>query len=329
VLGFEQKDFLGKDLAAIFTPEDIQAGVPQRELQRSAAEGTANNDRWLRRKDGRRFFASGITTALKDESGRLIGFSKVLRDETEKRQAEEHLERTVAERTADLRATNEQLEAFVYSIAHDLRGPLRSMMGYSQLLVDDHASGLDTTARQMLQRINASSEFMDQLLLDLLAYGRTARVELELDRIEVKQAWESALLQCAVQIDQSNAFLETVEPLPVVRAHQVTLGQVLANLLSNALKFVAPGVRPRVRFRGEEQEAFVRLWMEDNGIGIPADQHDRVFRVFERMHGARYAGTGIGLSIVRKGVERMGGHVGLESEPGRGTRFWIALPKAA
>jgi signal transduction histidine kinase len=114
----------------------------------------------------------------------------------------------------------------------------------------------------------------------------------------------------------------------VVLANEITLGQCLANLLSNALKFVGPGVRPNVRFWADKRGDYFRLWVEDNGLGIPTDQHERVFRVFERLHGARYPGTGIGLSIVRKGIERMGGKVGLESKPGTGTRFWVELPKA-
>jgi PAS domain S-box-containing protein len=329
VLGFDEGEFVGLDTApAIFTPEDFEAGVPQRELQTAAAHGTANNDRWMRRKDGTRFYASGVTTVLKDETGQVIGFTKVLRDDTEKRQAEEKLERTVAERTADLRETNEQLEAFVYSIAHDLRAPLRSMGGFSQLLLDDHAANLNQTGQQLLKRIHAASEFMDKLLVDLLAYGRTARAELELSPVDVHRAWDIALLQCAAQIEQSKACVETAQPLPTVRAHETTLGQILANLLNNALKFVAPGVQPRVIFRAEQEASFVRLWLEDNGIGISTEQHERIFRVFERLHGSRYSGTGIGLSIVRKGVERMGGAVGLVSAPGNGTRFWIELPKA-
>jgi PAS domain S-box-containing protein len=329
VLGYDEGEFIGENiLPAIFTPEDLHAGVPRRELESAEAEGTAGNDRWMRRKDGTRFFASGITTALRDESGDLLGFTKVLRDTTDKKQAEEQLERTVAERTADLRATNEQLEAFVYSIAHDLRAPLRSMTGYSQLLIDDYSAELDPTARQILRRIQGSSEFMDKLLLDLLAYGRAAREEIQLGPVPILKAWENALLQHAIQIEQNNALIETVEPLPYVRAHEATLGQVLANLLSNALKFVPTGVQPKVRFRAEEKDDIVRIWVEDNGIGIPPDQHERAFRVFERLHGSRYSGTGIGLSIVRKGIERMGGELGMASAPGEGTRFWIALPAA-
>ncbi len=238
-----------------------------------------------------------------------------------------NLEQTVAERTQELRATNEQLEAFVYSIAHDLRAPLRSMIGCSQLLIDDYAAALAETAQNLLKRIQASGGFMDNLLLDLLAYGRTARSEMALEPVKMRTAWDTALFQNAAQIEQLGANIETIEPLGTVLAHEATLGQCLSNLLSNALKFVAPGVQPVVRCRAEEREDYVRVWVEDNGIGIPARHHERIFRVFERLNGGQYPGTGIGLSIVHKGVERMGGRVGVNSDSGQGSRFWIELRK--
>jgi signal transduction histidine kinase len=151
---------------------------------------------------------------------------------------------------------------------------------------------------------------------------------MELAPVDVQKAWDAAVFQSAIQIEQTQAHVKAVPPLPVVIAHEATLGQCLANLLSNALKFMAPDVRPQVRFWAEGRNGVDRLWVEDNGLGIPAEQRERVFRVFERLHGSRFAGTGIGLSIVRKGVERMGGSVGVESEPGNGSRFWIELPKA-
>lgn len=238
------------------------------------------------------------------------------------------LEQLVVMRTADLRASNEQLETFVHSLAHDLRTPLRTMIGFSQILVDEHASELDDLARQMLKRIQASSEFMDKLLFDLLGYARTAAVPLEIAPIETEKAWERALLRCKTQMGQMGANVQMDSRLPTVRADKATLELVLTNLLSNALKFVPPGVQPRVHLRAENRGNNERLWVTDNGIGISAEYHDRIFRVFERLNGSSHSGTGIGLSIVRKAVERMGGKVGVESEPGNGSRFWIELPKA-
>ncbi len=179
----------------------------------------------------------------------------------------------------------------------------------------------------MLERVQGSAEFMDRLILDLLAFGRTARAEIELGRVDVSKAWSIALSQTAAQRGQSQAEVEAIGPMPHVLAHEATLGQVFANLLGNAMKFVAPGVRPQIRLRAEDRGTGVRLWVEDNGIGIPAEMKERVFRVFERLHGASYPGTGVGLSIVRKGIERMGGRVGVESTPGEGSRFWIELRK--
>jgi PAS domain S-box-containing protein len=335
VLGFDESHFINHDVSSIFTPEDVKAGVPERELRQAAETGSAGNDRWLIRADGARFFATGVTTAVRDKAGAHVGYIKVLRDMTPLAEAQaklrnhaRNLQHAVAERTRDLQAANEQLEAFVYSIAHDLRSPLRTVVGYSQVLQDDYAEQLEETPRNLLKRIHYSAEFMDKLLLDLLAFGRAARAQIDLGPVDVQKAWDAALFQCSSQIEQSQAFVEATQPLPMVIAHEATLGQCLANLLSNALKFVAAGVRPRIRFWAEDRSGVVRLCVEDNGLGVPPDQRVRIFRVFERLHGSRFAGTGIGLSIVRKGAERMGGNVGLESLPGNGSRFWLELPKA-
>lgn len=255
-------------------------------------------------------------------SGRYVVV--VIVDVTERKKAQELLERTVAERTKELKDTNDQLEAFVYSIAHDLRAPLRAMQGFSELLLEDKES-FPAQNQQFVDRIHRSAEYMDRMLLDLLAFGRTARMEVSLGRVETEGAWESALYQCAQQIEQTGAVIDVVRPLLNVRAHEPTLTQVLANLITNGIKFVAPGVTPHLRFWTEDQGATVRLWLEDNGIGIERQYYERIFRVFERLEGTKFAGTGIGLSIVRKGVERMNGKVGLESRVGEGTKFWIEL----
>ena len=295
----------------------------------------------LRGKDGEfRWFLSRAFP-IRDAQGKITNWFGTNTDVTELREAQAELaaasevissrakllETLVAERTATLSETNEQLEAFVYSISHDLRGPLRSMQGFSQILMDDHHAALDDAAKNYLGRINHSAEFMDKLIIDLLAFGRTARAEISFETVDVGKIWEKALFQCATQIEKTKAQIEARPPFLQVHAHDATLTQVLANLLSNALKFVAPGVTPNIQFWAEENGGAVRIWVQDNGLGIPKEHLERVFRVFERLHGSSYSGTGIGLSIVRKGVERMNGKVGLESELGKGSRFWIELPK--
>ncbi|HVV00026.1 MAG TPA: HAMP domain-containing sensor histidine kinase, partial [Verrucomicrobiae bacterium] len=215
----------------------------------------------------------------------------------------------------------------VYSIAHDLRAPLRSISGCAELLKDQSGAPPGEDNRMLLERMQTAVHFMDKLLLDLLEFGRTARARLDLTKVEVKNAWDIAVFQNASAIKSASARVETIPPLLAVRAHEPTLGQALANLLGNALKFVEPGVQPSIRLRTEQRGESVRIWVEDNGIGISPAYIDRIFGVFERVHSTRFAGSGIGLSIVRKGIERMGGRVGVESEPGKGSRFWIELPK--
>lgn len=251
----------------------------------------------------------------------------VLSDITERKLAQQHLERTVADRTAELRESNEHLEAFVYSIAHDLRGPLRAMQGYSQILLDT-ASALSEQDKKFLSKINQSAENMDRLVLDLLAFGRTASTEIQFTTVSLQSAWDAAVFQCTPEIERSRAIVEVATPLLSVRAHEPTLIQVFVNLLTNAIKFVEAGTRPHVRFGCADEGHMVCIWVRDNGVGIDPQYHERIFRVFERLHGGKFPGTGIGLAIVRKGIERMNGKVGVESEPGKGTRFWIELPKA-
>jgi PAS domain S-box-containing protein len=283
----------------------------------------------LRRHDGVYRWHLTRAQAFRIDGDRIKMWIGSTADIDDKIREEERLEQLVSERTQTLTELNEQLESFVYAIAHDLRGPLRSIGSFAEILTEDAGESLSPENRNLLNRIRGSAEFMNRLIADLLAFGRTARAQMQLSPVEVRKAWETALAQTASQIEEAQAEVITKAPLPVVSAHGATLGQVFANLLSNAIKFMPQGVRPKIQFWAEERGANVRLWVEDNGIGIPADQHERIFRVFERLHGNQYVGTGIGLSIVRKGIERMGGKVGLESDTGKGTRFWIELPKAA
>jgi len=238
------------------------------------------------------------------------------------------LEGLVAGRTAELTATNKQLEAFVFSIAHDLRAPLRAMQGFSTLLVERAGASLDETGRDYANRINNSAQFMDAMLIDLLAFSRVSQQQVELTSVSLEMVVNSVLSRFQKEIREKNARIENSGPWPVVLAHAPTLVQVLFNLVGNALKFVAKNAPPVVRLRTEDQHRFIRVWVEDNGPGIAPRHQGQIFRLFARLEGEKYAGTGVGLAIVRKGVERMGGRVGVESGIGQGSRFWFELQKA-
>jgi signal transduction histidine kinase len=235
------------------------------------------------------------------------------------------LERLVAERTSELSATNEQLEAFVYSIAHDLRAPLRIMQGYSTMLVKNAGVAMDESARDYANRINKSALFMDALLIDLLAFSRVSQQAITLTSVSLKKVVESVLSRLQSEIKEKNAQVESAASWPFVQAHETTLAQVLINLVGNALKFVAPNVPPIIRLRAEEAGGFIRFWVEDNGPGIPPNSQGEVFHLFTRLHAEKYEGTGLGLAIVQKGVERMGGRVGVISIADQGCRFWFDL----
>ncbi len=297
----------------------------QERLRILASLGTAANVGLLERPFRRGTLLSTVKVALRARRRQYQVRDLLL----EREQARAKLEGVVQARTAELRETNAQLETLVYSIAHDLRAPLRSMQAFSKILVEDYAPHLDDEAIDYCQRIAKSAETMDYLVLDLLSYGKTARSEMETEPVSLEEAWQSALAQYEHDIKQLHATVTTLLPLPWVCAHAATLSQILANLLGNALKFVPEGVAPVVSFRAEESGDHVRITLEDNGIGIPAEYHEKIFRVFERLHRDKREGTGIGLAIVRKGMERMGGRVGIESGPPRqGSLFWLELPKA-
>lgn len=238
------------------------------------------------------------------------------------------LEEIVLDRTADLSAINHELESLVHTIAHDLRAPLRAMQGFSTMLLEEEGTTLSETGRNYAERINQSAHFMDSLLRDLLDFNCISQLHTELSPVKLGKAVEGVLCSLQKEILEKYAAVKTSDTWPVVLANEAILTRVLLNLIGNALKFVTPNHTPVVHVCAEIRGEVVRVWVKDNGIGIKPEHKEQIFKIFNRLNGDKYPGTGIGLAIVLKGVKLMGGRVGVESTFGVGSQFWFELQKA-
>ena len=238
------------------------------------------------------------------------------------------LEQRIAARTAALDNKSRELEAFAYSVAHDLKAPLRGIDGYSQLLLEDYAKDLDAEGQSFLETIHTSTEEMNQLIDDLLAYSRLERREFKRDRVELQP-----LIRTVVEHTERESTACTVDFVVKVNGGTVVadvngLTQSLKNYLDNAVKFTRHVPHPRIEIGSKETPTGCLLWVRDNGVGFDMKYHDRIFDIFQRLNPAEnFPGTGIGLAIVRKSMERMGGRAWAESEPGQGATFYLEIPK--
>ena len=265
--------------------------------------------------------------AVAEEKARLVS---ALSDAQKELQVHaQRLEQRVRERTASLEETNNHLEAFCYTIAHDLRAPLRAQHGFAQALLDDYGTALGETGRDFAERIKSAAARLENLVDDLLSYSRISRSEMPIARVNLRHIVSRVCDEMSFVISDAAGKVEIQAFDYHISGHEATLRITLSNLLSNGLKFNRPGIPPQIQIRAEERGERVRLWVIDNGIGIASEYFQQIFGVFHRLHKTGdYPGTGVGLAIVKKAIERMGGQVGVEAEVGAGSRFWIELEKA-
>jgi PAS domain S-box-containing protein len=292
----------------------------------------------LATKSGERRDIELICNAHREDEKTIVQCN--IRDITARKQAEEalrkaqailadragQLEDIVSQRTAKLQELIGELEGLSYSITHDLRAPLRALQGFSHMLLAEHADGLDDSGKDLLRRIRGGASRMDKLIQDVLAYSRVLRLDLRLESVNVQRLLIE-MLESYPEFQEQGAGIALEGELPAVLANEAALTQCFSNLLGNAVKFVGPGVKPRVRISAEQRGEMVRFWVADNGIGIAERFREQIFGMFQRLD-TSHEGTGIGLAILGKAVARMGGTAGVESEPGLGSRFWIELKAA-
>jgi PAS domain S-box-containing protein len=341
IFGFDREEMIGRDMAELIMPARHRESHRQGLRRIASARVGRMVGRRLEisavRKGGEEFPVE-LAISLIAREGPPI-FTGTIRDITERKRAErdladaqaklrqhaDALEIAVAERTASLREMVMDLEAFSYSLSHDMRAPLRSMRGFSELLLHDFGAKLGSEGQEYLQRIASASTRLDRLIQDMLSYSRLTHGILSLELIDPERLVRE-IIQERPNLQRFAASIHLITPLLPIYGHEAALTQCLSNLLENAVKFVAPEVQPEVRIWTDSVDTDVRLWIQDNGIGIPKEAFDKVFGMFQRLHHHdSYSGTGIGLTIVRKAVERMGGRVLIESEVGKGSRFCLQL----
>jgi len=284
---------------------------------------------------GSRFFLVKLVRVNIDGQEAIDGIvedlTKLQRAGAEIHRLNAELEQRILDRTRELEDANDALEAFGFSVSHDLREPLRTIQGYAQALRQDFGTEKPETLRGYVDRIDAIARRIDVMVSDLLEFARLSRADIPVAATPVEDAIEEARAILQPEAAYRQATIQVMADSGLfVRAHRATLGQALSNLVSNACKFVQPGRPASVLITAAPAElSAIRISVQDHGIGIDRQALGRIFNVFERLHSEEeFPGTGIGLAIVKKGIERMGGRIGVESAPGQGSTFWIELAGA-
>lgn len=333
--GYTADKAIGLHFSRFYTEKDVREGRPGLLMERARRDGRVTDEGWRVRKDGKRFWALVVLTSLRDQDGRLIGFTKVTRDLTERkemedalREAKASLEEKVAERTAALAETNRELEQFAFIASHDLQEPIRKILMYSDRLRNE--DGFSSRQLELLDKVLNAGYRLRSIVQDLLQFSRLTQTPPARENFNLREAVTEALADLELQISESHATLD-IGDLPDIYANRSQIRHVFQNLLSNAVKFRRPGVAPHIEITaGQPHNGRVRVCVADNGIGFDEQYKSKIFLPFQRLHQrSQYAGTGMGLSIVQKIVTQHGGAVDVTSDPGRGTTFFVDLPLAA
>jgi PAS domain S-box-containing protein len=341
LFGYSAAEMIGQSILRIVPPDGV---AEETELLKrlQSGQGVEHYETTRVTRTGQRVPGLVTVSPIRDATGKIVRASTIIHDITERKatelalaaakaeleQANRDLEKRVEERTAKLKELVSELEHVSYAMVHDMRAPLRAMHAFAQILSDNSPDDSPEQRQDYLARIMTGANRLDKLIQDALNYNRAVLEDLPLERVALTPLLRG-LIETYPNLNPTNADIRIDGELPAVLGNESLLTQCFSNLLGNAVKFVAAGVRPQVSIRAQlkEKDSPARIWVEDNGIGIPENAQKRLFGMFQKLD-SQYEGTGIGLAIVRKVVERMGGKVGVESTSDRGSRFWVELPLA-
>jgi PAS domain S-box-containing protein len=326
--GYTAKEIVGANVSCFYLPEDIAAGKPQLELDRAALTGRIEDEGWRVRKDGSRFLANVIITALRDEIGGLRGFAKIIRDVTEKKQAEEGQRQLNLEQAlrSQLEASNKELEAFTYSVSHDLRAPLRSVDSFSRIVLEDYGPTLGDEGNRLLGIVRSEAQRMGCLIDDLLRFSRIGRSEMVNAECDMAEIVGNTLASFDSKVMEGVTI--ELKMLPPAVGDLAMLRQVWFNLISNAVKFSSKTAGPTIEIGGTSSPDTITYYIKDNGAGFDPRFAKKLFGVFQRLHSEEeFEGTGVGLAIVQRTIQRHGGSVWAEGKVGEGATFHFTLPR--
>jgi PAS domain S-box-containing protein len=332
IKGYASDEILGRHFSTFYPPEDLATGKPAMELRVAADVGRFEDEGWRLRKDGSRFWANVVITALRTEDGELVGFAKVTRDLTERRASE--LQRVEdARRLAEAEAANRAKSEFLTALSHELRTPLNAIGGYIDLLMLGIHGDVSEQQRVALERVRASQQHLILLISDLLNLSRmgAGQIRYRIEPVSLADVMSAVRPMMESQAQARQLALDWPPPdaSVVALADRPRVEQILLNLVSNAVKFTAPGGTVSVHScrRGDQ----AALEVTDTGVGIPADQLEAIFEPFTqvgRSLTSHHEGVGLGLAISRELARAMGGDLWAESEPGQGSTFTLTLPLA-
>jgi len=321
IKGYSAEEIVGRHFSCFYPPEAVAAGAPEHALAMAAEKGRFEEENWRLRKDGSRFWADVVITAVRDEEGTLFGFAKVTRDLTERKRTNELLRR----HTAQLEAANVELDAFAYSVSHDLRAPLRSIDGFSQALLEDYAGRLDAAGQDYLQRVRAATQRMATLIDDLLDLSRVTRSEMTIAPVDLSELARELATEFTSGDPERHVEI-VITPDVAVRADRGLLRVVLQNLMGNAWKFTGKRSDARIEVGVVAADGERAYYVRDNGAGFDMAYASKLFGAFQRLHRVtEFPGTGVGLATVQRIIHRHGGRVWAESAVGRGATFYFTL----
>jgi PAS domain S-box-containing protein len=329
IKGYSEREILGKNFRLFYLDKDREEQLPEKLIAQAYTEGKAMHEGWRLRKDRTMFWGSIVITALHDEEGGIIGFSKVTRDLTERKLAQDRMNNYLR----DIEFRNKQLEEYAYIASHDLQEPLRKIQVFAELL--EKSLGNEAAAKRNLEKINSSARRMSSLIKDVLKYSQLSRADELYVATDLNTVFENILEDHSLLIEQKHVQIN-YHDLPVINGIPIQLHQLFSNLVNNAIKFSAEN--PVIDITADRISArqaaaypdvnhsldYVKIIFKDNGIGFEQQYGEQVFKMFKRL--SDNAGTGIGLALCKKIIENHSGHIDVTSEPGRGTAFTILLP---